>query len=175
MPLRLFSSCGAQASHCHGLSHCGARAPGHTGFSNCSVRTQLNSCGACAQLLHSIRDLPRSGIKPVSPALADGFPTTEPPGKPLPLLLEAPGAAHFQAFQWFFGDKSGFLLACLLIDDEFAKSVPTILLLSSFPNVSDFISSVKNQQYEWTNSHSMYDNRTLIQNLHNNRPRKPGG
>ena len=28
-------------------------------------------------------DLPRLGIKPVSPALAGGFFTTEPPGKPL--------------------------------------------------------------------------------------------
>ena len=28
-------------------------------------------------------DLPDPGIKPVSPALADGFFTTEPPGKPI--------------------------------------------------------------------------------------------
>jgi len=28
-------------------------------------------------------DLPGSGIEPVSPALAGGFSTTEPPGKPL--------------------------------------------------------------------------------------------
>ena len=36
----LLSSCGAQASHCHGFSCCGARALGHSGFSSCSVRTQ---------------------------------------------------------------------------------------------------------------------------------------
>ena len=31
--------------------------------------------------------LPRPGIEPVSPALADGFFTTEPPGKPRNLVL----------------------------------------------------------------------------------------
>ena len=33
---------------------------------------------------HSMWDLPRPGIKPVSPALAGGFLTTGPPGKSLP-------------------------------------------------------------------------------------------
>ena len=33
-------------------------------------------------------DLPRPGIKPVSPALAGGFVTTEPPGKSLVLFLK---------------------------------------------------------------------------------------
>jgi len=32
-------------------------------------------------------DLPDPGIEPVSPALADGFFTTEPPGKPFFTLL----------------------------------------------------------------------------------------
>ena len=31
---------------------------------------------------HSMWDLPGSGIEPMSPAAADGFFTTEPPGKP---------------------------------------------------------------------------------------------
>ena len=34
-------------------------------------------------LFPSPGDLPNSGIKPVSPALAGGFFTTEPPGKPI--------------------------------------------------------------------------------------------
>ena len=38
---------------------------------------------AKAQLLHSMCDLPRSGVEPVSPALAGGFFSTEPPGSPL--------------------------------------------------------------------------------------------
>ena len=33
-------------------------------------------------------DLPGLGIKPVSPALAGGFPTTAPPGKPASLVLD---------------------------------------------------------------------------------------
>ena len=54
-----------------GLSSCGSRALEH----------RLNSSGARSQLLYSMWDLPGSGIKPVSPALAGGFFTTEPPGK----------------------------------------------------------------------------------------------
>ena len=32
---------------------------------------------------HSMWNLPRPGIEPMSPALVDGFLTTKPPGKPL--------------------------------------------------------------------------------------------
>ena len=41
---------------------------------------RLNSCGA---RVRSMWDLPRTGLKPVSPALAGRFSTTAPPGKPL--------------------------------------------------------------------------------------------
>ena len=57
----------------------------HTGFSSWSSQAlehRLSSCGTWAQLLHNIWDLPTPGIKPMSPALASGFFTTEPPGKP---------------------------------------------------------------------------------------------
>ena len=40
------------------------------------------SCDTQDQLLPGILHLPRPGIKPVSPALAGRFFTTEPPGKP---------------------------------------------------------------------------------------------
>ena len=56
----------------------------HTGFSRCGSRAlerRLSSCGARAQLLHSMRDLPGPGLEPVSPALAGGLLTTAPPGK----------------------------------------------------------------------------------------------
>ena len=43
---------------------------------------RLSSCGSRAQLLRGTRDLPRPGLKPVSPALAGIF-STAPPGKPL--------------------------------------------------------------------------------------------
>ena len=46
---------------------------------------RLSNCGSWAQLLHSMWDPPRPGLKPVSPALASRFSTTAPPGKP-PLI-----------------------------------------------------------------------------------------
>ena len=47
---------------------------------------RLSNCGSRAQLLRGMWDLPRPGLEPVSPALAGGFLTTAPLGKP-PLLL----------------------------------------------------------------------------------------
>ena len=55
------------------------------GFSSCGSRAlerRLSSCGAWAYLLRGMWDPPRPGLKPVSPALAGGFLTTAPPGKP---------------------------------------------------------------------------------------------
>ena len=43
----------------------------------------LCSCGAGAELFHSKWALPKSGIKPIAPALASGFLTAEPPGLPV--------------------------------------------------------------------------------------------
>ena len=57
----------------------------HVGFSSCglwALEHRLSSCGTEAQLLHGMWDLPRPGLEPVSPALAGGFLTTVPPGKP---------------------------------------------------------------------------------------------
>ena len=45
---------------------------------------RLSNCGSRAQLLRGMRDLPRPGLEPVSPALAGRLPTTAPPGKPFP-------------------------------------------------------------------------------------------
>ena len=75
-----FSSCGTWAQYlwltgsvvvAHGLSSCGSRA----------LERRLTSCGARTYLLRSMWDLPGPGLEPVSPALAGGFLTTEPPGK----------------------------------------------------------------------------------------------
>ena len=44
---------------------------------------RLSNCGSRAQLLRGMWDLPRSGLEPVTPALAGRFSTTAPPGKPL--------------------------------------------------------------------------------------------
>ena len=43
---------------------------------------RFSNCGSRDQLLRGMWDLPRPGLEPVSPALAGGFPTTAPPGKP---------------------------------------------------------------------------------------------
>ena len=43
---------------------------------------RLSSCGPQAQPLRGMWDLPGPGHEPVSPELAGGLPTTEPPGKP---------------------------------------------------------------------------------------------
>ena len=43
---------------------------------------RLSDCGSRAQLLRGMWDLPRPGLKPVSPALSGRFSTTAPPGKP---------------------------------------------------------------------------------------------
>ena len=48
---------------------------------------RLSNCGSRAQLLRGMWDLPRPGLKPMSPALAGRFSTTAPPGKPSPLSL----------------------------------------------------------------------------------------
>ena len=63
-----------------GLLSCGAWALGHVGFRSCAcwaLEGGLSSCGAQAQFPHGMWSLPRSGIKPVSPALADRFFTGE--------------------------------------------------------------------------------------------------
>ena len=91
--LGLFSSCGELTLQlqCRGRSSrwiacCRAQALGLLGFSGCGSRAlehKSNSCGARIQLLQGRWGLPRLGIKPVSPALAGRFLTTEPPEKPL--------------------------------------------------------------------------------------------
>ena len=74
------------------VSHCGAQVPGHRDFSACSSQVpehRLNSRGARAYLLRGMWDLPRAGIKLVSPALASGFFITELPGKPRVSFLDS--------------------------------------------------------------------------------------
>ena len=48
----------------------------------------FSSCGARAYLHRGMWDLPGPGLQPVSPALADGFLTTAPPGKPPEMLIQ---------------------------------------------------------------------------------------
>ena len=103
--------CGARASHCGGFSFWGAWALGSQasvvvarGPSSCGSRAlerRLSSCAAWAQLLCSVWDLPEPGLEPVPPALAGGFLTTAPPGKPHTLVLTFRSLIHFELiFIW---------------------------------------------------------------------------
>ena len=59
-------------------------------LSNCGSQTvehRLSSCGARAYLLRGMWDLLGPGLEPTSPALAGGFLTTAPPGKPQQLFI----------------------------------------------------------------------------------------
>ena len=88
-----YSSCREQASHWGGLSCCRT----HKSFRVCGLQElqhlgqQLQLPGSRAQAQQLSRtglvalcmwDLTRPGIKPLSPALASGFFTTEPLGSP---------------------------------------------------------------------------------------------
>ena len=64
-------------THEYVLSNCGFQALEH----------RLNICGILSQLLRGMWDPPTSEIEPVSPALASGFFTTEPQGKPKHFLI----------------------------------------------------------------------------------------
>ena len=95
----LFSSCGARASDGGGFSRCRAqtRGPGGSvvvarGLNSCSQAREhrLSSCGSRAQLLAGVWDLPRQGIKLISPILAGEFFTAKPPGKPSKCNFEPP-------------------------------------------------------------------------------------
>ena len=66
------SSYRVQASHCRGFL-C---------WSMGSTALRFSSCGPWAQLLLGMWNLPEPGIEPLSSALAGGFLTTGPPGKP---------------------------------------------------------------------------------------------
>ena len=84
--VRAFSSCGKRGPlfiAVHGpLTVAAPLVAGHR------LQThRLSSCGSRAQLLHGMWDPPRPGLEPVSPALAGGFSTTAPPGKP-PMQME---------------------------------------------------------------------------------------
>ena len=79
MPRVGLLSCCVGASHCGGFSYCGARA---LGFQASVVAAHwFSSFSAQVQLLRGTRDPPRSGIEPVSLALAGRSSTTGPSGK----------------------------------------------------------------------------------------------
>ena len=98
------SGCGTQASRGGGPSHYGARALSHVGCRDHgtwpqslwlrALERRLSSCGPQASLLGHMWDLPSSETEPVSPALAGGFFTTEPPGQSLRPTFEIEKKPH---------------------------------------------------------------------------------
>ena len=78
---RAFSSCGKR-----GPLFIAVRGPLTTAGSLAAEHRlqtrRLSNCGPRAQLLRGMRDPPRPGLEPASPALAGGLSTTAPPGKP---------------------------------------------------------------------------------------------
>ena len=96
----LISSCNAWASHCGGFFRgaqalgCGLQQLQHVGSMVAATRLQNTDSVVVAhtQLPHGMWDLPAPGIKLVSPELASGFFTTEPPGKPKNFLTSVENA-----------------------------------------------------------------------------------
>ena len=91
---RAFSSCGKQGLlflQCVGFSlrwllllqSTGSRLMGFNSCGSQALECRLSSCGTQAEVLRGMWDLPRPGLKPVSPALAGRFLTTALPGKSL--------------------------------------------------------------------------------------------
>ena len=74
--------CGAQVSHCSGVSCCQAQALGAQ--ASVVAARELSSCGPRAQLLRGTWNLLRPGREPLSPALADFSPLCH-QGSPRPL------------------------------------------------------------------------------------------
>ena len=64
------------------LSCCELLALGHASVSQALEGADFSSCGAWAQLLHSMWDLPESGIGPMLPALTGRLLSIVPPGIP---------------------------------------------------------------------------------------------
>ena len=87
------------------LQSTGSRAHGFQ-----KLQHRLSSCGARAQLICSMWDLPRPGIKPVSLASADSFFTTEQPGKPCRCFLYS--LFGCTGSQLHHGGSSVFIAAC---------------------------------------------------------------
>ena len=84
--VRAFSSCGKRGPLF--IAVCGPLTIVASLVAEHRLQTRrLSSCGARAQLLHTMWDLPRPGLEPVSPALAGRLSTTVPPGKPYRELL----------------------------------------------------------------------------------------
>ena len=84
---RAFSSCGERGPLF--IAVCGPLTVAASPVAEHRLQTRrLSNCGSRAQPLRGMWDPPGPGHEPVSPALAGGFLTTAPPGKPLHYILK---------------------------------------------------------------------------------------
>ena len=78
---RAFSSCGKRGPLF--IAVCGPPTIAASLVAEHRLQTpRLSNCGSRAQSLRGMRDPPRPGLEPVSPALTSRLSTTAPPGKP---------------------------------------------------------------------------------------------
>ena len=106
--------CVPPASHCRGPSCCRR---GLWAWAAVLAARGLSSCGAWAWLLRTTWDLPRSGIKSVTPALSGGILSAASPGKPYPLFLNKRQAVDTPLKRW-----PNF--KAYLLDQKFGESSP---------------------------------------------------
>ena len=92
---------------------------------------RLSSCGSRAQLLRGMWDLPRPGLKPVSPALAGRFSTTAPPGKPRKSLIFTK-TYNFYYFSFLFVASNFHLVLLLKELFFFVSHTVNLLVINSF-------------------------------------------
>ena len=156
----LFSSCGARASYCSGFSCCRAQALGHVGFSCCCSRVlepRLNGCGTLALSLQGMWDFPGPGIELMSPALAGGFFTTEPQGKPCPLPLTrfVWNRSHKQKKKKKRIEKNSFLIPCgSMVRSAGSNNVGKLMLCPHFSDFNKYFSERRPACFNCTQSNS---------------------
>ena len=98
---------------------------------------RLSNCGSWAQPLHGMWDLPGPGLEPVSPALAGGFSTTAPPGKPQYICLLFLIYLFIQSFIYISMDSCvfytlGYNLNTMLFIYFPTQILPDLVIGSSF-------------------------------------------
>ena len=107
---------------------------GLTGFSSFGFQDpehRLSSCIAQAWLLHSLWDLPRPEIKPVSLALQGRFLTTGPPGKPHRCVQRWLGAGCVRNILHPVHKHGCLLYTVLCVSYPGASLMPTTMFLLS--------------------------------------------
>ena len=117
----------------------------HVGFSSCgsrAVERRLSSWGTRAYLLCGMWDLPRPGLKPVSPASAGRFLTTAPARKPFfQFFKEAPQCSPQWLYQFTFPPTRQ-------EDSLFSIPSPAFIVCRHFDDHSDWCEVIPNCSFD---------------------------